>query len=453
MGLGLFGGGTGAAKFWASIGSTVTVTDLRSADELAPSIKELQDVKCKFVLGEHRKEDFLNADVVVVNPAVKPSNEYLQLATEAGALITTEIGTAFRMIHGPLFGVTGSNGKSTTTSLLGHIIKCAESDTLIGGNIGGSLLQALKTHRPGAPVVMELSSFQLYYLARQRLSPPVAIITNLSPNHLDWHKDLVDYYEAKRNILRFQWPDDLAVLNAEDPVLRKWAEECSQRIALYAYDDPDWPNAAFIREGKVIVRMAGKEREAFALSGLKLPGRHNIMNALAATIASYMYLDTTAFIKEGIRSFKGLRHRLELVCLIKGKSFYNDSIATTPESAIAALNSFDNPKVIIAGGYDKGTEFTSLAEEILKNAAGAVLIGDTALKIKNELIKINGSDDFTDINIKEASSLEEAVKMSYEICPEGGVILLSPACASYDMFTNFQQRGDEFCRIVKELDN
>ncbi|MBN1257105.1 MAG: UDP-N-acetylmuramoyl-L-alanine--D-glutamate ligase [Planctomycetes bacterium] len=442
MGLGLFGGGVGAALFWSELGSTVTVTDLRSAEELAPSIKQLEKTSCRFVLGEHRDEDFINADLIVVNPAVKPDNGYLALAREHGANLTTEVGTVLRLVHGPVFGVTGSNGKSTTTALLGKILTHANHKTLIGGNLGGSLLPEMKNYWPSAPVVLELSSFQLFYLDRDKLSPNYAIITNLSPNHLDWHQTVTDYYTAKQNILRHQHPDDTAILNAEDPVLREWSEECCARVGLYGWNDPDIPNAAFVSGNDIILRLAGHEKAALSLDSLKLPGRHNVENLLAAALAAYMYLHDTKSIKHGLEEFTGLPHRLELVGESKGVRYYNDSIATTPESAIAALNSFDCPKVIILGGYDKGISFVELGRAVDEKACAAVVLGQTAEGIAKTVHKAE---------VYPAQTLADAVARAGELCPKGGAVLLSPACASYDMFTNFEERGKCFCEIVKKL--
>lgn len=446
FGLGLFGGGAGAARFWAELGSRVTVTDLRTAGELAPALRELDDLDLTFVLGEHREVDFAAADIVVVNPAVKPDNPYLALARERGATVVTEVGTALRLARGMTCGVTGSNGKSTTTALLGHMLRACEPDALTGGNIGGSLLPRMKDRRPTAPVALELSSFQLHYLGEQKLAPRVAVVTNLAPNHLDWHGDVAAYYDAKRNILRHQSWRDLAVLNAADPVLRAWADDCCSRVGLFGLDDPGCANAAFVRDDCAVVRFAGEERIAFALADLPLPGRHNVENALAAALAARAVVDDPAAAGRAVASFEGLPHRLELVATVGGVRWYNDSIATTPESAVAALRAVEGPKVILLGGYDKGLAYDALAEEVAARAAAAVVMGDVGPRIE-EALAAAGFAEAT----RAAESFAEAVETAAGLAGPGGAVLLSPACASYGMFANFQERGEAFRRLVRAL--
>ncbi len=449
MGLGLFGGGLGAARFWRGLGADVTVTDLRTAEQLAPSVKALEGSGCRLVLGRHEKEDFTNTDLLVVNPAVKPSNEYIRLARSAGAQVMTETGIAFRMFHGPLIAVTGSNGKSTTTSLLGAMCSAHDEGTLVGGNIGGSLLEAMSTHTPSSPIVAELSSFQLHHLKGQKIAPTVAVVTNLSPNHLDWHKTLLHYYESKRHLIRFQSADNTAVLNADDPVLREWAALAEGRVIMVSLADPGSENACYL-EGELI-RLREKEsvRTIGDITALRLPGAHNRMNALMAAAACYAYCGDVEAVNAGMRNFGGLPSRLETVAQTGGIRFVNDSIATTPESAICGLASFTCPRVLIAGGYDKGSSFDELGGAIVKGAHAVVLIGKTAPKLREAILK---SDSSFALKIHDAGTdFTAAVQKAYELCPDGGVVLLSPACASYDMFTNFEERAEKFRSLAREI--
>lgn len=449
MGLGLFGGGLGAARFWSRLGADVTITDLRSEKELAPSIAALEGYPCRLVIGRHDKEDFTQADLVVVNPAVRPSNEYINLARSAGAEVQTETGLAFRMFHGPLLAVTGSNGKSTTTSLLGAMCKAHNGGTLIGGNIGGSLLEALRDHVPSAPIVAELSSFQLHYLKRDRVAPKVAVVTNLSPNHLDWHKTLLHYYESKRHIVRFQSGDDMAVLNAEDPVLCEWAALGTGRMVMVSPDDCGAARACFLRGDEITLRDETGTHRIGDMKRLRLPGRHNRMNALMAAAGCWAYCGDADAVNRGLDDFGGLPSRLEHVRTVRGVQFVNDSIATTPESAICGLQSYDCPRVLIAGGYDKGTPFDELGKCIAETAAAVVLVGKTAPKLRDAILAADS--DFA-VRIHEAGTdFPAAVKTAADVCPAGGVVLLSPACASYDMFKNFEERADRFRELVREL--
>lgn len=448
MGLGLFGGGLGAARFWSKLGSEVTVTDLRSAEELAPSIEKLSGCNVRFVLGEHNPEDFTEADLVMVNPAVPPGNKYINLAREAGAEILTEIGLVLRLHRGPAIAITGSNGKSTTTSLLGKMLQAHDPRTLLGGNIGGSLLESLPTHSPQAPIVLELSSFQLHYLDPREFSPSVAVVTNLTPNHLDWHKTTLRYYEDKRRLLNSQKSEHFTVLNYEDETLKEWGETAPAQVVFTAYNDPKLENCAFINDDKFIIRLEGNETELAKLSALKIPGKHNQINALQAATAAYLYCHKTSAITTGLENYRGLAHRLEDVTP-KGctKRYINDSIATTPESVICALDSFTEPIVIIAGGYDKGMPLTQMAKKIATTATAAVLVGKTAPKLQQEILDVN-----PDFSITMAyEDFERAVFSASNVCPEGGVVLLSPGCASYGMFTNFEERGEKFAELTKKF--
>lgn len=446
MGLGRFGGGAGAARFWARLGSEVTITDLRGRETFEPGLAELEGLGCRLVLGEHRDEDFVCADVVVANPAVPPGNRHLAIAREHGAHITTEVATALRLLHGPTFGVTGSNGKSTTTALLGHFLREKYPGTRIGGNLGGSLLDSLPRHSPSDPAVLELSSFQLHYLGAEGLSPQFAVITNLSPNHLDWHGDRAHYYASKRHILEHQGPEGTAILNGEDSELCAWARDLDQRVGLFGRADPDTPNAAFVVENEARVRVAGCERLGFPLAALPLPGRHNLQNALAAVLAAALFASDLLPVGEALSAFSGLPHRLELVRRAAGISWYNDSIATTPESACAALESFSGPRVLIAGGSDKGQAFDPLGRTIAREGVACVLIGATAAAIARAVEAAGGS-----ATVCHAEDLAGAVARAAALCPAGGVVLLSPACASYDMFANFEERGERFRQLVWAL--
>ncbi len=451
MGLGLFGGGAGAARFWSELGSDVVVTDLRDAETLAPSLKELEGLGCRFVLGEHRDEDFKNCDLVIANPAVKPDNQYLRLARSAGAHVLTEIGLVFRLASGPIIGVTGSNGKSTTTALLGQMLRAHEPRTLVGGNLGGSLLGALRRHLPSAPIILELSSFQLHYLRRQRVSPTVSVVTNLQPNHLDWHGTVLRYYEDKRTIVRFQTNDDAVVLNVEDPTLAAWAAACRGRVVHVARKDPGARNACFLdAEDRIVARLDQTECVLAPIDSLQLPGGHNVMNALLAAAAAYTFSRNAEAVGEGLAAFSGLPHRLEDVGTADGIRFVNDSIATTPQSTICALASFKEPKALIVGGHDKGLSFEDLGAAIRQHAHAAVLVGETATAIR-DAIEADAAEPPRPPLFEAGSDFEQAVRLAKEACPAGGIVLLSPACSSHDMFNNFAERGEAFRRIVREL--
>lgn len=447
MGLGLFGGGLGAARFWAELGSEVTVTDLRDAATLAPSIEQLKGLPIRYVLGRHEPEDFTKADLVMVNPAVHPDNKFVALAVQAGVPIQTEIGLVLRMHHGSTLAVTGSNGKSTTTGLLHAMVKAAAPGARLGGNIGGSLLGAMREHQPSAPLVLELSSFQLHYLHGQGFAPEVAVVTNLSPNHLDWHPTVLHYYESKRNLLRSQKPGQFAVLNWGDPVLREWAPGAAATVIAASLADPGTENACFAAGEAIVCRLSGAETTIGDLGHLRLIGDHNRLNALQAAAAAWAHAKAHGAVDAGMDAFAGLPHRLEKVAVKNGVTFIDDSIATTPESAICGLNAVTGPLVLLAGGYDKGSDLSPLARAAAERAEALVLIGKTAPAIAAAARAHRPGCAI----VMAGTDFPAAVREAAARCPAGGTVLLSPACASYDMFKNFEERGDLFRQYAEGL--
>lgn len=452
MGLGLFGGGVGAARYFAEHGAQVTVTDKRGEKDLAPSIQALQNLPIRYVLGRHDVTDFRGADIVVVNPGVPSDSPLVCMARGAGALIEREINLLFKLTpRNPKLAITGSNGKSTTTALLGEMVALAEPSVLVGGNLGKSLLSDTDSLRPGVPIVLELSSFMLEGMREIEISPHVAVVTNLSPNHLDRHRTIQNYYEAKRTILSFQNEDDYAILNADDPEVAAWGEKAKGRVIWMSCEGEPEGDAAFVHDSRLVVRIDGEEEVVATQQLLRLPGKHNLGNALMASAAAMAYGVKPWQIAEALSSFSGLPHRLESVARSpRNVTYYNDSIATTPESAICALDSFDTPMTLIAGGYDKGTSFEELGWAIARKARRAILIGRTAAKIEEAVVRAS-RELRRGPQILHAQDLEEASRLASEGALPNEVILLSPACASYDMFRNFQERGESFRRLAKAL--
>lgn len=444
MGLGLFGGGVGVTRFLVHHGAYVTVTDLKGSEELSKSIKLLDGLPVQFVLGEHREADFKDIDMLVVNPAIPKNSPFLQIARENNIPLETEMNIFFKLCQAPITGVTGSNGKSTTTSLLSGMLQNIGRKTWTGGNIGYSLLEHIDEIKPQDYVVLELSSFQLEDLQLARLSPHIGIITNIAPNHLDRHKDMQDYINAKKGILRHQKPQDYAVLNYDDPELRNWAKDCRGKVVWFSTNEK-LKHGAYLDNGKIVLNIDFYKRKVPCLDKVKIPGVHNIQNVLAAASAASLSGAKDAHIAEGATSFTGLEHRLEFVAEIDGVRYYNDSKATTPEAAIAALNAFDAGVILIAGGYDKGVSFGRFAEECVKRVKCAILIGKTAKKIAS-LIFITGGGMGSEVVF--ATTLQDAVEKAKTRAKTGDVVLLSPACASYDMFVNYEDRGRQFKKFI-----
>jgi UDP-N-acetylmuramoylalanine--D-glutamate ligase len=442
MGLGRFGGGVDVAKFAHSLGAKVTITDLQPADKLSASIEQLRQYPdIELHLGSHDPADFERADIIVVNPAVPPDNEMLKRAARLGKLITAQISIFFELCPAPVIGITGANGKSTTAALTAHLLKSAvgrdpfpHSAVWLSGNIGNQpLLASLPRIRPDHLVVLELSSFQLEQLAPLKKAPKVALLTNLTPNHLDRHGTFAAYCAAKENIFALQHLDPtspaVSIFNAEDTIAAQWFEKYK--------GDPARISIAFTAHD------VGPDIRPF----FKLPGRANLSNLAAALAVARHFRVPEDRIKAALPHFEPLPHRLELVRRIGDVRWYNDSIATTPQSAIAALDAFDCPKILIAGGYDKNLPFDQLARKIARAAKAVVLIGATAGKIADALAACPENQ----ARIEFAPSLERAVEAAAQMARPGDVVILSPACASYDMFDNFQQRGLRFAEIVRSL--
>ena len=445
MGLGLFGGGVAACRYFVERGARVTATDLRSAEELRESVQALAGLPITFHLGGHREEDFRRADVVVASPAVPPESPYLELARSAGARIETEVGLFVRQCPAPVVGVTGSNGKSTTAALVAEVLETRPGRVWLGGNIGRPLLMELDRIGAGDWVVLELSSFQLEYLEEPSYSPQVALVTNLSPNHLDRHGTLARYISAKQHILTHQRPADVAVLNADDPEVCRWAARTPGTTLFFGLRGPVRAGC-YLEDDRVVARLSCVRWRSSKTLQPKLLGEHNLSNVLAAVtvgVALGVELDSAV---ERVNQFPGLPHRLELVAEVAGVRFYNDSVATTPESTLAALAAFSEPIVLIAGGKDKGMDYGPLAREAARRTRAVVLLGAVAPRlaqlIRHEAPETGGPA------VRVVESLAEAVAEARRAARPGDIVLLSPGCSSLDMFRNFEERGNLFRELV-----
>lgn len=452
MGLGLHGGGTGVTRYLSHQGADVTVTDLKSRDELSESLSELEGLDLEFVLGEHRKSDFASTDVVVVNPAVPLDSPYLDVARENGAVLTSELNLFVTLCPATVAGITGSAGKSTTTSLIGDILKSDPNTRCwVGGNLGGSLLEEVEHIREKDVVVLEISSFQLLHLNWIDWSPTIAVFTNLFPNHLDRHGTFEAYAQAKKHMIRYQGSDGLTVLNQEDDTLMSW--EADVRGDLWTYSSRQAVAEGAWEENDEIYYRLNVDRAPVNLMSaqdIPIPGTFNLENTLAAICAAKRLGVSDQEIRRGIRAFEPLPHHLEEVGEVNGVTFVNDSVSTTPESTISALKALDDYRIaVILGGYDKGVSLKQLVEQVVDRAVASVLIGETAERLQRLIESENASFDCPVKN-----ELEEAVRDAFQlVCDEGGIVLLSTASASYDMFENYKERGQCFERVVKLLES
>lgn len=421
MGLGRHGGGVGVARWLAERGAIVTITDLADETALADSLAELRGVPvARFQLGGHSERDFREADLVVVNPAVRPGDRWVQMAATAGAAITSEIELFMSRCRGRLVGVTGSNGKSTTAAMTAAMLEADGRRTWLGGNIGRCLLGELDSIGEQAWVVLELSSFQLQWLSPHARLPEAAIVVNCTPNHLDWHGSWPHYVAAKQRLVARQPPGGVTVLNDRDPEISRWDALVHGRLA----------------------RPWSDER----IPPLAVPGAHNRANAASAAAAAEALGCSPLAIDRALRAFAGLPHRLELVAEIAGRKFYNDSMATTPESVIAAIEAFGPCAWFLVGGYDKGVDYTAMIGELAKGARGAAFYGAVRDKLAELMSRREEACERT-----ACVNLSEALDWCWRRSQPGEAIVLSPGCASYDQFRDYRHRAATFAEAARAL--
>jgi len=453
MGLGLCGGGEGAARFLVSRGARLLVTDRRGPERLAPTLARLEGLPIEYRLGGHIAEDLAGADLVVANPGVPRSSGYLRGARAAGVPVTSPMNVMLALCPASVVAVTGSNGKSTTTAMLADMLRQAGRRVWLGGNIGGSLLPSLAEMAPSDLVVLELSSFQLEDAAAIRWSPHVAVVTNITPNHLDRHGTYDAYVSAKRTIVAFQCPDDYAVMNARNAELRHWAcDGLRGRVYLFNSEPHPgrMPRGTCLMGQQIVWRDDDENAVICARRDVPLLGSHNAENTMAAAAAARCLHVEVADIRDALVRFQGLEHRLELVGQAHALRFYNDSFSTTPDSTEAALGSFHGGITLIAGGYDKQLDVRHLARTVASRVAVLITMGQTgpdlARRVHEESLLLGRP-----VLIREAASLEDAVSQAGTCSMPGSAVVLSPGFASYDMFDNCIQRGVLFKDLVRTM--
>lgn len=432
-------------------GASIVARDQQTAEQLGQTFVHLAQLGVDFQLGPGYLDGIEDSHVIFVTPGIRKDVPEIARAREKGIPISNEPNLFFETCRAPIIGVTGSSGKTTTTSLIAAILEAAGHQVFVGGNIGRPLIDIVDEIPSTAWVVLELSSFQLELLEH---SPAVAVITNITPNHLDAHGTMDAYVSAKRRIFEHQRSGDLLVLNWDDPILRAMASDSRGRVVWFSRrEEPPEGSAAL--DGRILLGLSSSERRSVidlcSVHDVKLLGEHNLENVLAACTVGQHTGVTTGTMKEVVTSFTGVAHRLELVREALGIRFYNDSIATSPARAIAGLKSFDQPVWLIAGGYDKKLPFDEFAECVVERTHGVLLIGETAPKIEEAIIKAAAKSEKKPPLILHCDSLETAVHEGVKRLKRGDVLLLSPACASYDMFPNFEVRGERFRKIVHSM--
>ena len=476
MGLGGFGGGVGAVRFLAEAGAKVIVTDLRSEEDLSSSLAQFdRGWPITLRLGHHEDADFRNSDLVVVSPAVPKNSPFLAVAREAGIPLTSEMNLFWERNRGQVLAITGSNGKSTTTALIHAILDAAHTRCSpgpcglddselsqnrpshkgsgynriwLGGNIGISLLPEVRRIQPEDWVILELSSFQLEDLGPLQPKPDIAVVTNFSPNHLDRHGTVEAYRAAKQNLLCWQTAEQFAVVNSLSEVAT-------------------WPTAATqLRFGPTVAGRFGVFGEGLEVTAcmpsepnrelqiplrrwLQLPGTHNWQNAQAAIAAALAAGATLEAIEQGVSNFRGLPHRLEFVAEVHGRRCFNDSKSTTPEATVLALQSFDEPIVLLAGGYDKQIDLSAIAAAAVARCRAVALLGQTGPQLGTLIEQAARAANVSGPICRGFESIAPAVAWSLQESAPGDIVLLSPGCASYDWFQNYIERGEQFAALIE----
>ena len=433
---------------FVELGAQVTLCDQKkSIEDFGDYADTLRRLKVALSLGEHYTDGFAGQDIIMRTPGYEYFKPELQAAKAAGAMVTSEVELFFEFCPCEIVAVTGSDGKTTTTTLISKMFEAAGRKVFLGGNIGAALLPQLVDVTPDAVAVVELSSFQLISMRR---SPKVAVVTNVTPNHLDHHKDMQEYIDAKRNILLWQVPPCRAVLGYENDITRAMQSDCKgEQVWFTRLHETD--RGAFLRASDDTLCYAenGVVTPVQPRAEIKLRGLHNVENLLAAIAAVWGRVPVEAMRQVG-STFTGVEHRIEPVRVLDGVTYYNDSIASSPTRTIAGLRSFDQKIILIAGGYDKKIPYEPLAPEIIAHVKTLVLMGATGPRIE-KAVREHPDFDESKLTILHADNMQHAVELARSAAQPGDVVSLSPASASFDLYPNFEVRGRDYKNIVMQL--
>jgi UDP-N-acetylmuramoylalanine--D-glutamate ligase len=447
--VGLGKSGVASALFLKKRGARVTVSDTKSGDELRNEIPLLLDHGITVETGGHGERTFRNQDLIVVSPGVPVDAPPLEQARSLGATVIGEVELAAQFLPGPIVAITGSNGKTTTTTLAGEIVAASGFPALVGGNIGTPAISFVERAKPETVIVLEISSFQLETIRTFR--PKVAVVLNVTPDHLDRHRTFEVYADAKARIFENQQGSDFAVLNADDATCVAMAARTRAQVFWFSRQKKV-EQGAWVREENILFRDARSEsktpqREIMQVAEIPLKGAHNLENVLAAVCAGALMGCAPEKIRQAVQSFKAVEHRLEFVATVRGVDYYNDSKATNVDATIKALESFPANIHLILGGKDKGSDYTVLNDLLRQRVKRVYTIGAAAAKIESQIVssKTGGPE------IVHAETLENAIRKAHAAAQPGDVVLLAPACASFDQFKNYEHRGRVFKEIVRGL--
>ncbi|MBW1996591.1 MAG: UDP-N-acetylmuramoyl-L-alanine--D-glutamate ligase [Deltaproteobacteria bacterium] len=441
--VGLGESGLSVSRWLSHKGARVRVSEIKRLSDLDPRrVRELSALGVEIETGAHREETFLDAELIIVSPGVPMDVEPLMKARHAGIPVVCELGFAAEMIQEPIIAITGTNGKSTTTSLIGSILREAGAGGFVGGNIGRPLMDYLSANQRAEYVVVEVSSFQLDTM--DAFTPTVSVILNVSPDHLDRHGSFDSYVQSKLRIFKNQGPGSFLIINDDDPILSP--VEPPSGVSVLRFGKARKENRhAFVDGEAVRVRLKGEEEQIISLEDCRLRGEHNVDNLMASLLCVVLLGISSDPIQGALARFKGLPHRLEFIMEIEGRAFYDDSKATNVDAAVKSMSSFDRPVILIAGGKDKGEDYSFLAEASKGRVRKAVLLGESTQLLARSFDGV--------VSYDRASSMEDAVSKAFDSSVEGDVILLAPACSSFDMFRDYAHRGEVFREAVERLSN
>lgn len=437
--VGLARTGASVARFLAERGAAVIVTDMKDEASLAPWLEKLAGLEIRYELGGHSDDTFLAADMIVVSPGVPMDIPPLALARSRGRLIISEIELASSFIDAPLVAITGTNGKTTTTTLVGEIFRACGYKAFVGGNIGKPLIDLVTSGETVDFVAAEISSFQLEAILKFR--PRVAVLLNVTEDHLDRYATYQEYIDAKERIFENQIQEDFAVLNMDDPIVAACTDSVRARVVPMS-QRRELEQGIYYQDGSITFVWDGR-KECFPTASFKLQGVHNIENIMAALASTLLMGCDAARARSAVEGFSGLHHRMELVKIVNDVAWYNDSKGTNVGSVVKSLESFAGNVTLIAGGKDKGGDYAPLAELVKGRVRHLILLGEARQRIYDSL------GNLTDSHM--VSTLEEAVSLAGRLTAPGGVVLFSPACSSFDMFKNYEERGDLFVSLVQGL--
>jgi UDP-N-acetylmuramoylalanine--D-glutamate ligase len=433
-------------RYLVGKGALVTACDRKSEQELGERADSLMSLGVKLATGLDYLEPLSDHDLICLTPGMPKHLPEILAARERGATITGEIGLVMGASRAPIIGITGSAGKTTTTTLVGEILLANGGEVFVGGNIGTPLIEQVEAIPPSAHVVLELSSFQLQLTGDR--SPHISVLTNISPNHLDVHASLVEYVSAKQNIFMYQKPTDYVVLNYDDWVVRSFANAAPGQVVFFSrLEDPGTATCAFLQDDTLVWRLNHQEFATLLVSEVQLLGAHNLENVLAAMAVCYLAGASLSSIRSVVLAFTGVEHRLEPVRTLGGANWFNDSKATSPAEAVAALTTLPAPIVLIAGGSDKGIPFDPMASLVAEKVKSLILTGPTAPMIEAAVRAAGYAGP-----LHHAADMAAAVRLAHTAAGPGDSVVLAPGCASFDAYQNFEERGRHFKALVAALE-